>query len=112
MTLGSAQRTFTRHLGTLLTWAHGQGYELTLGDAYRSAEEAQRLAALGVGIVDSPHRRRLAIDLNLFVEGVYQTTTVAHEPLGVFWESLDPRCTWGGRFTTRPDGNHYEYRWP
>lgn len=112
MTLGQAQRAFARHLGTLLTWLHGQGYEVTLGDAYRSAEEAARLAALGVGVLDSPHRRRLAIDLNLFVEGVYQTATEAYTPLGAFWETLDARCVWGGRFTTRRDGNHFEYRWP
>jgi hypothetical protein len=111
MTLGDAQRAFTRHLATLLTWARDHDYAVTVGDAYRSAEEAARLTALGVGVLESPHRRRLAIDLNLFLEGVYQTSTDAYLPLGVVWEALGPECRWGGRFT-RADGNHFEVRWP
>ena len=109
--LSIAQRQFTRLLADLVTWAYANGYELTYGDAYRSLEEAKRLAALGLGIQDSPHRRRLAVDFNLFVDGRYVTDTKDHEPLGVYWESLDPRCVWGGRFTRR-DGNHYELKWP
>jgi hypothetical protein len=110
--LSTAQRKFTRLLAQLVTWAYQHGYELTLGDAYRSAEEAKRLADLGLGIIDSPHRRRLAVDLNLFVNGRYMSDTKDHEPLGVYWESLDPSCVWGGRFKSRPDGNHYEVKWP
>jgi hypothetical protein len=110
--LSHAQRRFTLLLADLITWAYDQGYELTLGDAYRSPEEAKRLAALGLGIEDSPHRRRLAIDLNLFVDGRYMTDTKDWEPLGVYWESLDPKCVWGGRFKSRPDGNHLELKWP
>lgn len=35
MTLGQKQRTFTRMIGLLIEYAYQQGFELTVGDAYR-----------------------------------------------------------------------------
>jgi hypothetical protein len=96
----------TECLSKLLVFAHGRGFQLTLGEAMRSPEEAARLATLNKGIRNSAHTRRLAIDLNLFIDGQYKSDSEAHRPLGEFWEDLDLRCRWGGRFT-RKDGNHY-----
>lgn len=48
------------------------------------------------------HYRGLAADLNLFVDGVYQRSTEAHEIFGMIWESWGG--TWGGYWG---DGNHY-----
>jgi hypothetical protein len=59
---------------------------------------------VGSGIRESLHCERLAIDLMLFINGVYQTQTEAYRPLGEKWESLGG--TWGGRFST-PDGDHF-----
>lgn len=89
------QFRFARMLGKLLREAELRGYELTIGDAYRHP-------SWGVGHPQSLHGLRLAIDLNLFVDGVYQTTTEAHRKLGEYWEGLGG--SWGGRFG---DGNHY-----
>jgi hypothetical protein len=50
------------------------------------------------------HKQRLAIDLNLFKGGVYQTSSEAHRPLGEWWEKQGG-C-WGGRWN---DGNHYSF---
>ena len=80
------------------------GYELTFGEAYRSPEEAARLAKLGLGIAKSLHTQRLAVDFNLFRDGKYLSSTSAHEPLGEWWEKQHELCRWGGRFG---DGNHY-----
>lgn len=83
------------------------GYEVTLGEAYRSPEEAKRLAKLGLGIENSLHTLKLAIDINLFKDGVYLSSTESHRKLGEWWEiqSTDQfTCAWGGRFN---DGNHY-----
>ena len=109
MTLGQKQRVFTRLVAELIKHAYWLGYELTLGDAYRSPQQAAANAAAGTGIRNSLHSQRLAIDLNLFKDGVYLIDSAAHRPLGEFWESLSTdeyRCCWGGRFS-RPDGNHY-----
>lgn len=106
MNLGEKQRLFTRYVGLLISYAYKQGYALTFGDAYRSPEQAAANAAAGSGITNSLHTKRLAVDLNLFVNGAYITDSGAYKPLGEYWESLDPLCRWGGRFK-KPDGNHF-----
>jgi len=105
MKLGDKQRMFTRMLANLFEFAHVRGYEFTLGDAYRDPRLHGEVGIKkGYGHRNSCHKMRLAIDLNLFKEGVFLTETKDHEPLGIYWESLHPDCTWGGRFN---DGNHY-----
>lgn len=103
MSLRSKQVQFTRMVGLLIEYAYQNGYELTLGDAYRDprafGEVGEKLA---YGKRRSLHKSRLAIDLNLFIDGKYMTTTRAHRPLGEYWESLGG--SWGGRFN---DANHY-----
>lgn len=101
-TLGDKQREFPLMLAALITWAYENGYELTLGEAYRTPEQAAINAAKGIGIVDSAHTRRLAIDLNLFKDGVYLTKTEEYTEIGEKWEELGG--SWGGRFN---DGNHF-----
>lgn len=107
MTLSEKQRLFTKLVGALIDWAYNNGYELTLGDAYRSPEQAAANAAAGIGIRNSLHTQRLAIDLNLFVSGQYVTDTASYAPLGEYWKSLDVGCCWGGEFKPRADGNHF-----
>jgi hypothetical protein len=108
MSLGDKQREFTRCVGKLISWAYENGYKLTVGDAYRDP----RLFGLvgekeGYGKAKSCHKKRLAIDLNLFRNGKYMCETADHEPLGVYWESLNPDAVWGGKFK---DGNHYSFK--
>ncbi len=105
MTLRQRQSIFTFLVARLIIFANENGYELTFGNAFRSFEEAERLARLGKGIKDSLHTKRLAIDLNLFKNGEYLTTTEAHRLLGEWWERQHELCRWGGRWE---DGNHYE----
>jgi hypothetical protein len=104
MTLREKQSHFARLVPRLIDHALVLGFEVTLGESYRSPEEAARLAALGLGIAASLHTLKLAIDLNLFKDGQYLSSTASHRPLGEWWEQLDPLCRWGGRFG---DGNHY-----
>lgn len=107
MTLGEKQRAFARLVPRLIDKAHELGYEVTLGDAYR---DPRVFGALGVtqgyGHRNSCHKVRLAIDLNLFLNGVYQTTEDAHRPLGEWWEQQHEFARWGGRFK---DANHYSF---
>ena len=107
MTLGEKQRLFTRLVGILIEYAYQQGYELTFGETYRSVQDASLNDAKGTGIKKSLHILSLAVDFNLFKDGQYLVKTEDHESLGIFWESLHPLCRWGGRFVSRPDGNHY-----
>lgn len=112
MTLRQTQSHFAKLVPRLIDKAYELGFEVTLGESYRSPEEAARLAALGKGIKNSLHTQRLAIDLNLFRNGYYLTSSESHRPLGEWWESQGG--AWGGRFTDaqgkpRPDGNHYSW---
>lgn len=96
MSLGDDQRRFVYLLGKLITWAYENGYEFTVGDAWAQTGH----------MPDSFHYKRLAVDLNLFIDGGWQKTTEAHRPLGEYWKSIGG--TWGGDFK-RKDGNHYSY---
>lgn len=109
MTLAEKQQLFVRLIAQLILHAQALGLELTLGEAYRSPEEAARLSRLGKGIAQSLHTQRLAIDFNLFQHGVYQTDTEAYRPLGEFWERQHVWARWGGRFTgkTAGDAGHF-----
>jgi D-alanyl-D-alanine carboxypeptidase-like protein len=107
VTLREKQSLFAELVAVLLVEAGRLGFAVTFGEAYRSPEEAARLAKLGKGIKASLHCQRLAIDLNLFRDGKYLTSSEAHRPLGEAWQALHPACRWGGTFK-RADGNHYE----
>jgi hypothetical protein len=102
-TLGQKQRRFVPMIAQLIAFAYASGYELTFGDAYR---DPRVHGAVGVktsySSANSVHKSRLAVDFNLFKDGVFLTQSDDHLPLGEFWESIGG--TWGGRFN---DGNHY-----
>ena len=98
-TLRQKQSKFAKMVSLLIMHAYELGYELTYGDAWAKKGEGRphRLKP------PSKHYRRLATDFNLFKNGKYLRSTKAHEPLGLYWESIGG--IWGGRFG---DGNHYE----
>lgn len=104
MKLSKKQQLFTQMIAHLITWAGDHGMRLTFGEAYRTPEQAALNARKGSGIRNSLHTQRLAVDFNLFINGVYQTDSAAYLPLGEFWESIGG--SWGGRFS-KPDGNHF-----
>lgn len=108
LSLGDTQRVFTLMIADLIKFAYKKGYELTFGDAYR---DPRVFGSLGrklkdaYGRVRSTHKRRLAVDFNLFKDGMYLTATEDYEILGLYWESLGG--SWGGRFK---DGNHFSIK--
>ena len=97
MSLNATQFRFTKMTAMLILYADLLGYELTYGDTYSKVE-------FGVHSYNSFHFKRLAVDFNLFISGVYQTSTEAHKKLGKFWELIGG--SWGGVWN---DGNHYSY---
>lgn len=109
LTLGQKQRIFSLLVAKLVEYIYEQGYECTLGEAWRPPETAKLYEEQGKGITRSLHADRLAVDLNLFKDGVWQFTTEAHTPFGDWWEKQHELCRWGGRFKGRPDGNHYSF---
>jgi hypothetical protein len=92
MTLREKQSKFVIMVAKLILFAYDKGYELTFGDAFAISGHKNF----------SNHYIRLAIDLNLFKNGIWLKTSEDHLELGEYWESIGG--TWGGRFN---DGNHY-----
>lgn len=111
MTLSAHQRAFTQDIGHLIAYAYSNGLELTFGDAYRNLTTQQDYVRRGLSrTMDSYHLKRLAVDLNLFIEDVYQTSSPPYKPLGDFWKSLNEHNVWGGDFRGLGDANHFERR--
>lgn len=103
------QSEFLTLIAKLILHANSLGYEVTAGDAYRDPR-------VTYGHPKSTHRVRLAMDLNLFRDGVYLKKSEDHLPLGEWWEKQHTLARWGGRFKNSkgqpaPDGNHYSFFW-
>lgn len=86
-----------------------QYFSCTLGDTYRDPRVFGPFGEKkGYGRANSCHKLRMAIDLNLFINGEYITDHRGHDQIGPWWEqtykSFDAR--WGGHFN---DPNHYSF---
>lgn len=109
MNLVDKQSEFTKSLSRLLTWLEINGYQVTLGEAYRPEWVAKTYQLMSSGIANSLHTKRLAIDLNLFFNGALLMTASDYQRAGEFWESLSVpglEHAWGGRFTP-VDAEHF-----
>ena len=106
MTLHEQQVLFARLLPRLIDQAFELGFEVVLGETWRTPEQAAANAAKGIGIKNSLHCDRLAVDLILFRDGIWLQSSADYAPLGEWWEKQHPLARWGGRFT-RPDGDHF-----
>jgi len=107
MTLREFQSVFLRNVASLITWAFENGYELTGGELLRTKEQQEIYVNKGLSkTMNSQHLKKLAIDLNLFIDGIYQTDNEAYKQLAEYWESLHPNNVagyfWGW------DANHFE----
>lgn len=110
MTLREQQSLFVKLMVEFIEWVYAQGYELTFGETWRSPQEAEIQAQSGAGIRHTLHTERLAIDLNLFKNGVLLSEKADYQPLGDKWKSMHPLARWGGDFR-RVDADHFSLEW-
>lgn len=92
MSLRESQSKFALMVGKLIIYAYGLGYELTFGDIYPA-----RFKHSPTG----QHPKGLAIDLNLFLNGLYIQDGTGHDKLHDYWDLL------GGSPRLLNDMNHY-----
>ncbi len=91
MTLREKQSIFLKNVALLITWAFKNGYELTGGELQRPEEMQEIYVKKGLSkTMDGQHLKKLAIDLNLFINGEYRTDREAFRPLAEYWKSLHP----------------------
>lgn len=110
MSLVAQQDAFAQDLSKLILHIKSQNYSCTFGETYRTQQQSEWYAARGMGIKDSLHCQRLAVDLNIFKpDGSLITTVADYKPFGEYWQSLNKLNRWGGIFS-RPDANHFERR--
>src|SRR6266850_5889532 len=96
----SEQQLFMRCMEQLLHFVYSmdwtsEGYtsvELRAGDFWRPDRKGH--------MPNSQHYDRCAGDLILDVDGVYIQDSFhpVYLRMGTFWEAMDPKCRWGGRF--------------
>ena len=102
MTLRQKQSAFAKALGKLLVYAYTiPGVELTMGEGHVDNNISHMKGSL--------HEKRLAQDINLFVDGEW--IEVGHPvwiQLGSFWKGHHHLARWGGDFMA-PDGNHFSF---
>jgi hypothetical protein len=112
MTLREKQSIFALNISKLIIKAYELGYEITLGEAYRTESqqylyfEGYKLMKIGSDLklaqtrrksrtMNSKHRKKLALDINLFKNGKYLTDKESFKPLAEYWKSLHPKNTCG-----------------
>jgi hypothetical protein len=104
------QANFALNVSMLINYIFREGYATTLGEAYRPQFVQDKYYEEGkTHTLTSQHTKRLAIDLNLFIDGTYISgdNPVWHD-LGTYWKSLNPAHRWGGDFESLKDYNHFE----
>lgn len=108
MKLVDEQNDFLMDVASLILKADEMGYKVTAGELFRTPEQQKIYVETGRSkTFNSMHLKRLAIDLNIFKDEKLCTVKEI-EPLGEFWESLNEKNRWGGRFKTLKDGPHFE----
>lgn len=108
MSLSDKQWEFLKDVANLINYAEELDYKLTAGEIYRTRYQQRRYIATGRSqTMNSKHLKRLAIDLNLFIEGDLTYDFDDFEVLGNYWESLNENNVWGGRWKFK-DTNHFQ----
>ena len=109
MSLVTEQAAFLLDVVKLVEYATQQGFVITGGELYRTPEQQQIHVRAGRSrTMNSMHLKRCAIDLNFFKDGklVYDTNVL--NPIGLYWESLNPKNNWGGFWKSLKDVPHFE----
>ena len=80
---------------SLINFAHMLGYEVVI-------DYTKRCEDCPVGHANSLHKKKLAIDIDLFIDGALLRDTSQYTELGEFWTAIGG--SWGGDFG---DGRHF-----
>lgn len=109
MSLSQEQAAFLLDACKLIQYATEQGFMVTGGELMRSIEQQTIYVNSGRSkTMNSMHLKRCAIDLNFFKDGQLVSSKAVLDPVGAYWESLDPKNRWGGNFKSLVDCPHFE----
>ena len=98
---------FTRYLAGLIEMANSvPNHQVAIRRDFDEANESIR------HMRGSLHYLGLAVDLDLYIGGVYATDSANYRHLGEWWKMQADDCKWGGSFRDKrgnptPDGCHF-----
>jgi len=114
MKLSDQQFEFAKDCVLLELWMINHGYKFTYGEAWRPDEMQKIYYEQGKSKIKErggPHGYRLARDYNIWVNGKLTYAKEILQPIGDFWESLNPLNRWGGNYKGDfIDTPHFERR--
>ena len=111
MSLRTEQQFFLLDFIRLIEFAVSKGFSVTAGELLRPVEMQEIYVKTGRSkTMNSLHIKKLAGDLNFFLNGKYICEKKALQELGDFWESLSPQNSWGGNWRSFKDAPHFERR--
>jgi hypothetical protein len=97
MSLRTKQSIFTFNIHKLIEFAYKNGFELTFGEVFRTIEQQTIYFNTGRSkTMNSRHIQRLAVDFNIFKDGVLINDAKIIQVLGEFWITLNTDNVWGG----------------
>ncbi len=103
MSLLAKQKQFAIASAKLILFAHDNGLDVTYGDAYRDPRLHGKIGEkLGYGHKNSCHKLRLAVDLNIIIDGKIAGSN-AYNHLHDYWDTL------GGAERIPEDLNHFSF---
>lgn len=109
--LVTSQGKFLEDVVKLLQKCWELGFHVTGGELYRTVDQQKLYIKQGRSTtMNSNHLRRCAIDLNFFKDGKLTWDRKLIKPIGDYWESLDPKNSWGGNWNSFKDVPHFERR--
>ncbi len=124
----SIREQFAHDIAKLILFCHKKGYGVTLGEAYRT-DEQQRIHRFGwrftrgrwikldkyvrSKVITSQHQKRLAKDLHIWDKkiGKRYISDLEWQIVGRYWENLNFKNRWGGRFGVKKINYSVEIGW-
>jgi len=102
---------FLLDVAHLINYCVDEGWVATGGELHRTIEQQRLYVQQGKSkTMNSNHLRRCAIDLNFFKGGKLIYDKAELQAVGDYWESLNPKNSWGGNWTSFLDVPHFERR--
>lgn len=107
--LRKEQSLFAKDMSMFIAWLYSEGYEVTLGEAQRMAEQQAIYVKTGKSkTFDSLHLKKLAQDLFIFKDGKLLVTKEELQFAGNKWESICAANEWGGNWSRFKDVPHFQ----
>lgn len=111
MALVPEQAAFLLDVCDLVRYATSLGFVVTGGELQRPLEMQAIYVKTGRSkTMNGQHLRRLAIDLNFFANGELCYDKATLQPIGDYWETRNPKNSWGGNWKSFKDMPHFERR--